>query len=66
MVGHVARMEGRSSLKISTDERIGKRPLGKSRCRLERNISKDLAETDANTRNWIDSARDRDYWRMRH
>ena len=37
--GHVARMEeGRSSFKILTGAPIGKRPLGRPRCRWEDNI----------------------------
>ena len=41
----------------------GKRPLGRPMCRWEENISKYLKEIDINTRNWVDSAEDRDYWR---
>ena len=37
----------------------GKRPLG----RWEDNIRMDLKEIGINTRNWIDSAQDRNYWR---
>ena len=42
---------------------IGKRPLGRSRRRWEDNIRMDLKEIGINTRNWGDSAHDRDYWR---
>ena len=41
----------------------GKRPLGRPRLRWEDNIRMDLKEIDINTRNWVDSAQDRDYWR---
>ena len=40
----------------------GKRLLGKSRCNWEDNIRMDLKEIGINTRNWVDSAQDRDYW----
>ena len=53
--GHVARIkEGR---------RAGKRPLGRPRRRCEDNIRIDLKEIGINTRNWVNSAQDRGYWR---
>ena len=62
--GHVARMEkGRSAFKILAGKPIGKRPLGTPRRRWEDNIRMDLKEICINTRNWVDSAQDRDYWR---
>ena len=62
--GHVARMEGgRSTFKISTDKSTGNRPLGRSRRRCEDNIRMDFKEIGINTRNWVDSAQDWDYWR---
>jgi hypothetical protein len=39
------------------------RPLGRSRRRWEDNIRINLTEIGINTRNWIDWARDRNYWR---
>ena len=42
---------------------IGKRPSGRPRHRWEDNIKMDLKKIVINTRNWIDSAQDRDYWR---
>jgi hypothetical protein len=39
------------------------RPLGRPRCRWEDNIRVDLKEIGTNTRNRVDSAQDRDYWR---
>ena len=64
--GHVRRMEeGSSSLKILT----GNKPLRRSKRRWKDNIRMDLKEIGINTRNWVDSAQDRDYWRalwMRH
>ena len=56
--GHVARMEeGRSAFKILTGTPARKRPLGRS------NIRMDLKEIGINSRNLVDSAQDRDYWR---
>ena len=57
--GHVARMEeGRSAFKILAGTPTGKRTLGKPRRRREDNI-----RIGINTRNWTDSAQDRDYCR---
>jgi hypothetical protein len=39
------------------------RPLGRTRRRLEEHIRMDLKEIGINTRNWVDSAQDREYWR---
>jgi hypothetical protein len=62
--GNVARMEeGRSDFKILTGKPTGKRPLGKPRRRWEDNIGMDLKEIGINTRNWVDSGQDMDYWR---
>ena len=33
------------------------------RHRLEENIRTDLKEIGINTRSWVDSAKDRDYWK---
>ena len=55
--------EDRSAFKNLTGTPTGKRPLGRSRCRWEDNITTDLKEIGINTRNWVDSAQDRDYWR---
>ena len=40
------------------------RPLGRSRRGLEDNIAMYIKEIRINTRNWIDSAQDRDCWRV--
>ena len=40
----------------------GKRPLGSPRCRWEDNIKIDLKQKGVNTRNWVDSAQDRNDW----
>ena len=64
-VGHVARMEDdRNAFKMLTGKPTGKRPLGSPRRRWEYNIVRmDLKEIFINTRNWVDSAQDRGYWR---
>jgi hypothetical protein len=60
--GHVVRMEeGRSAFKILTGTLTVKKPLGRSRRRWKDNIR--MVLKDINTRNWVDSAQDRDYWR---
>ena len=40
-----------------------KRPLGRPMRRWEDNIRMDLKKIGINTRNGVDSAQDRDYWR---
>ena len=62
---HVVRMEeGRSAFKILTAMyTYWKRRLGRPRHRWEDNIRMDLKEIGINTRNWVDSAQDRYYWR---
>jgi hypothetical protein len=49
--------------KFLTGKPKGKRPLGRPRRRWDDNIRMDLEEIDINTRNWVDSAQDRNYWR---
>ena len=46
------------------DTPTGRRPLGSHKGRWEDNIRKDIKEIGINTRNWVDSAQDRDYWRV--
>ena len=61
---HVARMgEGRNALKILIGTPRGKIPLGRPKRRREENIRMDLKVMGTNTRNWVDSVQDRDYWR---
>ena len=55
---------GRSAFKILTGKPTGRRPLGRPRRRWEETIRIDLVEIDINARNWVDSAQDRDYWRV--
>ena len=54
--------ESRSAFKIFTGKPTGKRLLARLRRRWEDNIRMDLKEI-GNTRNWVDSAQDMDYWR---
>ena len=62
--GHVARMmEGGSAFKILAGKPTGKRSLGRPRRRWEDNIRMDLKEIGIDTRNWIDSAQNKDSWR---
>ena len=62
--GHVARMEeGRSPFIILTGTPTGKRPLERPRRRWEENIRMNFKETGIDTRKWVVTARDRDYWR---
>ena len=57
--GHIAGMEeGRSAFKI-----LGGTPLARPRRRWEDNIRMNFKEISINTRDWIDSAQDRDYSR---
>ena len=62
---HVARMkEGRSAFKMLTCTPSGKRPLGRPRRKWEDNIRMNLKEIGINTRNWVDAAQDRHYWKV--
>ena len=62
--GQVARMEeGRSAFKMITEKPTGKIPLRRPRHRWEDNIRMDLKEIGINTRNWVDSTQNKDYWR---
>ena len=60
--GHVPRMEdGRSTLKISEQVNLQERHLERPGRRWERNFRMDLKGIGIKTRNWIDSAQDREY-----
>ena len=52
--------EGRSAFKILTGKPTGKRLLGRPRRRWEDNIRM----IGINAGNWVDSAQDRNYWRV--
>ena len=55
--------EDRSAFKILRGTPTGKIPLGRPGRRWEDNIRMDLKEMGVHTRNWVDSAYDRDNWR---
>ena len=55
--------EGRSAFKILTGTPAGMEPLGRPRRRWEDYIRMDLKEIGINTRNWVESAQNRDYLR---
>ena len=55
--------EDRIAFKILIGTLTGKRPSGRPRRRWEDNIRIDLKEIGINMRNWVDSAKNRDYWR---
>ena len=55
--------DGKSSLKLLTGKRTGNRPLERPRRRWEENIRMNFKETGIDTRKWVVTARDRDYWR---
>ena len=55
--------EDRNAFKILTGTPTGKGSLGRPRRRCEENIRMDLKEINVNTRNWVDSAQDKNYWR---
>ena len=57
--------KGRSPFKISGGKRTRERPIGRPRLRWEENIKMGVKEMNINTRNWVDSAQHRDYWRAR-
>ena len=62
-VGYVTRMgDNRDAYRVLVGKPEGKRPLGRSRRRLEDNIKMDLQVRDGDM-DWIDLAQNRDRWR---
>ena len=62
--GHAACMEeGRGVHKVLEGKPEGKRPLGRSRRRWERNIKMDLQEMRMGCGDWMELAQDKDRWR---
>ena len=55
--------EGRNASKILTGAPTLKRKSGRLMHRSEDIIRMKLLKIGTNTRNWVDSAQDRDYWR---
>ena len=56
--------EGRSTFKILAGKPTGRRSLGRPRRRWEDNIRMDLEEIGIIEGNWVDSAQDRNYWKV--
>ena len=56
--------ECRSPFKILPGTPTGKRPLGRPRNKWEDNIRMYIKEIGINTRNWVDLAQYRDYWKV--
>ena len=55
--------EGRSAIKNLTGTPTGKRSLRRPWRSWEDNIKMDLQVIGINTRTWVDSAQDRNYWK---
>jgi len=55
--------ESRGVYKVLVGKPVGKRPLGRPRCRWKDNIKIDLHEVLYESMNWIDLAQDGDRWR---
>jgi hypothetical protein len=55
--------EGRGAYRVLVGRPEGRRPLGRTRRRLEDNIKMDLQEVGWGCMDWIDMAQDRDRWR---
>ena len=61
----MARMEeGRCAFKTLTGKPTARGPLGRPQRIWEDDIRMDLEEIGINTMNWVDSAKDGDYWRV--
>jgi hypothetical protein len=56
--------EGTGAYRILVGRPEGRRPLGRPRCRWEDNIKMDLQEVRWGGMDWIDTAQDRDRWRV--
>jgi hypothetical protein len=64
LAGYVGRMDkDRSALNILTGKYTGKSPLRRPKRRWKESIRMDLKEIGIDTRSWVNSAQDRDYWR---
>jgi hypothetical protein len=55
--------EGRVVYRVLVGKRVGKRPLGRARCRWENNIRMDHQEVGCGGVELIGLAQDRDRWR---
>ena len=56
--------ERRQCFKNFKDKTVGKRPLGRPRHRWKGNTRMNIKEIGVCSKNWVDSAQDRDYWRI--
>ena len=56
--------EGRGVHKVLVGKPDGKRPLGRPRRRWEYNIKMDFEEVGRGCGDWMESAQDRDSWRV--
>ena len=56
--------DNRRAFKFLTVKSTGKRPLRRPRRRWKDNIKINIRKIGVKTRYWIDSAQDRDYWRV--
>ena len=64
LAGHVARMgEERGVHRVLVGKPVGRRQLGRPRCRWADNIRMDLQEVGCGYMDWIGLAHDRDRWR---
>jgi hypothetical protein len=54
--------ERRGIYRVLVGRPIGKRPLGRPRCRWEDNVKMDLREIGISGANWIQLAQDRVQW----
>jgi len=61
--GHIACM-GRGVYRVLVGKPVGKRPIGRPRCRWE-DIKMDFQEVGCGGMDWIELAQDRDRWRAR-
>jgi hypothetical protein len=55
--------EVRGAYSILVGRPVGRRPLGRPRCRWEDNIKMDLREIGFGDVDWVHFAQDRDRWR---
>ena len=64
LAGHLARIRQRRGVyRVLVGKLVGKRPLGKLRCRWEDNIKMDLQVMGCGGTDWMNLAQDRDGWR---
>ena len=62
-MGRSCIQKGGSAFKIAIGATAENRPLGRPRSRWGDTIRMNLKEIGISMRNWVDLAKDRDYWR---